>query len=293
MNALILGGNGYLGSKIIRKLAEEEIHQIVYTKRLTSDLSRIIDVEKKYSGSSIKSIPASTDAVMTAMQYIDFDIVLNMVCNYERVDTSTASIIEANTIFPLRILNCAAEKRIPRYITIGTGLPDEQNIYSYSKKQLSDFGLFFSSYYGISFYNIKLEMLYGSDEPANRFLPSLIRKMIRGEEVNVTEGTQHRDIIYVENVVEAIMMVIRSELSGYQNISVGTGIAPTISELVSFIWEETGRNSVVNKGAIPMRKNEPDCIGNPTVIKSLGCWEPIDWKDGIRKMIREIKEGGI
>ena len=108
--------------------------------------------------------------------------------------------------------------------------------------------------------------------------------------VDVTLGTQHRDIISVDDIIVAIEAIIGSDLKGYQEISVGTGIAPTISELVDYIWEETGRKSTVNKGAVPMRDNEPDSVGDNTVLESLTEWRPVYWKTGIREMINTMRE---
>ena len=136
---------------------------------------------------------------------------------------------------------------------------------------------------------MKLEMFYGADEPRNRFIPNLIDKMLKGEEVDVTEGTQHRDIVSVNDILYAIQMVINYNLKGYNEIPVGTGVAPSISELVDFIWEETGKKSKVNKGSIPMRKNEPDCVADVKILSSICEWHPVYWKNGIREMIQKMR----
>ena len=285
MNVLILGGNGYLGSKLIKQMLNENKHTIVFTKRVSSDLQRLQYLQNNKN--KLTAIPATLEAVETAMVYEKFDMIFNMVCSYGRKNMLYNNVIEANIEFPLRVLNCAVEKGIKRYMTIGTGLPDELNMYSFSKKMFSDFGKYYAEYYDIDFYTMKLEMFYGCDEPRDRFIPKLINKMLNGENVNVTEGTQHRDIIAVEDVLYAIKMVFDSNLKGYNEISVGTGIAPTISELVDFIWEETGKKSKVSKGSIPMRKNEPDCIADIKMLASIGEWHPINWKIGIREMIRK------
>lgn len=132
-------------------------------------------------------------------------------------------------------------------------------------------------------------MYYGFDEPQDRFIPAIIRKMICGDIVNTTYGTQLRDIIAVEDVVNLIVEIIYRQLRGFNSIDIGTGTAPAISELVDFIWEKTGRKSVVNKGAIPMRPNEPNCIADMSIVHRILDYKPIYWKDGINKMIDDIR----
>ena len=284
MNVLILGGNGYLGSKVARELVNAG-YNVVCTKRQTSNLSRLSDLEDKLTW-----IPATVESIEAASQYTKFDYVLNMACNYGRSDKLYDNVIEANIEFPLKVLSKVVENGTRNYLTIGTGLPDDLNMYSFSKKMFNQFGQFYAKKHNINFVCLTLEMLYGADEPENRFLPSVIRKMLKGESVDMTAGTQHRDIISVDDICKAVLMVMHCELRGYWEIPIGTGIAPTVSELIDYIWRETDSKSKVNKGVIPMRDNEPDCVADTTTISSLGEWEPIPWKKGIKNMIDSIAE---
>ena len=68
MRFLILGGNGYLGSKIINELSKDK-HRIVATKRDRSDISRV-------KTNNIFWIPAKAEAIKTAMLYESFDWIL-------------------------------------------------------------------------------------------------------------------------------------------------------------------------------------------------------------------------
>ena len=284
MNVLILGGNGYIGSKIACKLLSDG-HSVVCTKRSTSDLSRL-----KSIADQITLIPASVDGVEAAMQYTNFDYVLNMACNYGRSNMLYDDVINANIEFPLKILNIAVKHDIRKFLTIGTGLPDTLNMYSFSKRMFGEFGSFYADKHGIVFNSLQLEMFYGADEPKSRFLPSIITKMIKGESVDTTIGTQHRDIIAVEDIIKAIIMIMASTITGFNEIPVGTGIAPTISEIVDYIWEKTGRKSVINKGSIPMRSDEPDCVADVSFIKSIGLWNPTPWKEGLENMIKKLEK---
>lgn len=283
MNFLILGGSGYIGSKIARELVCDG-HTVVCTKRASSNLSRLDDLI-----GVIRWIPASIDGVESAMQYMEFDYVLNLVCNYGKSNVLYDEIIDANLEFPLKVLNTVVEHGVNKYLTIGTGLPDELNMYSFSKKMFNEFGRFYVDKHNITFNSLLLEMFYGDDEPRNRFIPSIITKMINGDSVETTIGTQKRDIVSAEDILKAIKLVIYSNLEGYNEIPVGTGIAPTISEIVDYIWNQTGRKSEVHKGAIPLRNNEPDCVADTTLLSGLGDWNPVYWKDGIKKLINRME----
>lgn len=286
MNILILGGNGYIGSKVTRALYDAE-HSVVCTKRPTSNLSRLDDIKDK-----IKWIPASIDGIESALQYMHFEYVLNLSCNYGQHTVRYDDVISANIEFPLKTLNMVVEHGTKKYLTIGTGLPDHMNMYSFSKKMFSEFGRFYVEKHDITFHSLLFEIFYGADEPGNRFLPSIISKMIKGEPIETTLGTQHRDIISADDIVKAVLLVMYSDLKGFHEIPVGTGIAPTISEIIDFIWDGTGRKSEVHKGFIPMRVNEPDCIADTSILQSLGEWNPKPWKEGLTDMINALRVGG-
>lgn len=282
MKFLVLGGNGYLGSKIINKLAESG-HRIVATKRETSDISRV-------SAENVFWIPATKDAVKTAMLYESFDWILNMVCSYGRSYERYNECIAANFQFPLDILNLAVEFKIHNYLTIGTSLPDKFDMYAMTKDSFSEFGRFFAEKHGINFLSLKLEMFYGADEPKDRFIPKLIRKCKNNEDLKITLGTQRRDIIAIQDAVEAILFIISTAPKGYNEIPVGTGEAPSIREIVEFVHYTANSKSRVYFGAIPMRENEPDCMADMSKLTNMGFYCKWSWKAGLQKMIHEIDE---
>lgn len=282
MRFLVLGGSGYLGSKIINRLTENN-HRIVATKRETSDTSRI-------NSNDVFWIPAEIEAVKTAMLYEHFDWILNLACNYGRSRALYKDCIATNFQLPLEILNLAIEFGIYNYLTIGTGLPNRFDIYSITKYLLGEFGSFFAEKHDINFLAIRLEMFYGADEPKGRFLSEIIRKCKNNEDLKITLGTQRRDIIAIQDVVDAIIFIINSAPKGYHEISVGTGQAPSIREIVEFIYQITNSKSKVYFGAVPMRENEPDCIADISKLEDMGFRCKWNWKAGLQKMIQEMGE---
>lgn len=285
MKVIILGGNGYLGSKLAHYLAQNlGYDSVICTQRENSRYQRLDDLKDK-----IQIIPTSAEAISKAMEKQEIDTVFNMICSYSRSNCLHDNVFEANIALPLKILDLSVQRKVPRFINIGTGLPDDLNMYSFSKSIFRDFGKYYSEKYGISFTDVSLEMFYGSDEPRERFLPGITEKMLKGEPVEVTLGTQHRDIISVNDVVNALNMILNARLEGYSKIPVGTGTASTVSEIVDFIWDRTGRKSVVHKGAVPMRENEPDCIADTSALRAIGEWNPLQWQKGLLEMIEQMK----
>ena len=285
MEILLLGGTGYLGSKIAERFLNAGNHVVSTRRKQTAP-----PLLKSNSNYRIEWIEATMTSIMASMKENKYDIVINSVCNYGRNHSLDDDVLEANLSFPAKVLSAAVVNGVNRFLTVGTGLPFDLNIYSFSKKMLADIGRFYSEKVNLAFYNICSEMFYGVDEPEDRFLPRIIRKMLNGEDIEMTEGTQHRDIIDVEDVVEAINMVVGSDLCGYHDIPVGTGTAPSISEIVDYIWSETGKKSVIHKGAVAMRPNEPDCVADTSILKALGEWKPIPWKQGIKNVIMMKEE---
>lgn len=285
MKILVLGGNGYLGKKTVQMLRADGA-DVVCTVRNVNE-------REAYDVDGAKAISSSTADILDAMRDAKYDYVINTICRYGRAGTGYDEITESNLVYPLQVLDALTGNGVTDFMTIGTGLKDDTNLYSFSKSKFSEFGRFYSHDRNINFTVLKPEMFYGYDEPGGRFLPDMIRKMKKGEPVETTIGTQHRDIIRIEDVVKAISIVIRSDLKGYNEIPVGTGEAPSISEIVDYIWEQTGRRSVVNKGAVPMRRNEPDSVADISVISRLAEWKPVSWQDGLLEMINKTEVDGI
>lgn len=284
MNILILGGNGYIGSKLVIELLNQG-HLIICTKRENSDMSRVQKVIDQ-----VTFISSTREAVAQVMQHQKIDYVINTVGYYNRASNCNDTIIEANLEFPLKVLNLAAINRVKNFLTIGTGLPDEFNLYSFSKSIFAKFGKFYAEDISMNFVNCELQMFYGSDEPPGRFLIDCLKKMVCNESLNLTMGTQRRDIVAVEDVVKAIAYIVDIQPLGYQSVQVGTAEAPMISEVIEYMAECTNTKSKIRFGAIPMRPCEPNCIADISKLSGWGFKCKYSWRDGIKKMVEEVLE---
>ena len=74
--------------------------------------------------------------------------------------------------------------------------------------------------------------LYGPFEAPGRFVPSIVRPLLRGEPAPMTEGTQRRDFLHTADAGAAFAALALSEVTGPVNIASGTGV--TLREEVGF-----------------------------------------------------------
>lgn len=280
MRIMILGGNGYLGRHLSDYLKKTGV-EVVRTVRDTTQ------VGEEQLGEMI-----SSDLLVIKKELRDneYDAIINCVVVYEKKDTTLHEIIEANLVFALSVLDYAVESGVKKFVTIDTSLPKELNLYSFTKKSFADYGRFYVQKYGINFINIELEMFYGEDEPENRFLVYCCRKMIQGEELLLTDGTQKRDIIYISDVCRAIKVLLDASLEGFHSVPVGSGKAIRIREIIEYMHRYLQSESRLCFGAIPKRLGEPDCEANIRLLSSLGFECEYFWEKGIEHFCDGMRE---
>ncbi|MDB9313053.1 NAD(P)-dependent oxidoreductase [Spirulina sp. CS-785/01] len=100
----------------------------------------------------------------------------------------------------------------------------------------------------------RIFFLYGPHEPQQKLIPSTINSLLNGEFAYCTHGNQIRDFLYVEDVADAFVALLDSEVQGSVNIGSGQPIA--IKEVVEKIGDLLGSKSLIQLGAIASRPNE-------------------------------------
>ena len=302
MKICILGGTGYLGTRIISELLKEDNEVFCVCRKNTKNI--------KCQNNRVKYVVSDYLVLKELFQNEIFDCIINASCTYMN-GTKIDDVVESNLIFPMRILSFAVEyyyainsdsnyfirvkqkkeiDRHLRFISIGTGLPDNFNLYTYTKKEFNRMGKFFSNEYGLEFINVELENYFGEKEPKNRFLPTVIDKLKNNIDIQLTQGEQFRDFIYVEDVVNAIILLVnKKDIPLYIDLPLGTGDAPSVKELVLYLKKLLKSKSKLLFGAIPLRPNEPSSYANLALYKLLGGKIKYSWKEGFKVMLK--KEG--
>jgi nucleoside-diphosphate-sugar epimerase len=99
---------------------------------------------------------------------------------------------------------------------------------------------------------------YGPGEAPTRLVPSVARALLAGDAAPVTDGSQLRDFLYVDDVAAAFVALLDSGVSGAVNI--GSGEAVAVREVVSLVGEVVGRPDLIRFGAVTRRPGEPSLL---------------------------------
>lgn len=292
MKIILLGATGYLGSKLAKAFVKEG-HQVLALKRTESSMENLMGIQHRIQLCDLKDV----EKVLTNGPM--FDCLINTACMYPKNADNDIDIYQANLCMPLKVFLACLKSGIKKYVTIGTGLPDDFNSYAVSKRKFAEI----CQWYGkrqhdmkqpIQICNIELENFYGEDEPIDRFIPGTIHKLKNNERILLTEGDQKRDIIYIGDVVRSIMKIVESpQLPEYLDLPLGTGEAVSIKVMIEYLKEIIGSESELCFGAIKKRMHEPDSVADCTKMKQLGIEIKYNWQDGLKKMALYKNNGKI
>ena len=280
---LLTGGTGYLGSLIAKMLLQNGYRVAVLTRN-TSDLKRLADFKHH-----IDLLNTDQLTLEACVEKVNPAIVIHCATDYGRKFSDPGIIASANLLFPLKLLHLCKKHHIKCFINTDTALDKNVNAYSLSKFQFKEWLHVYST--DMICVNMMLEHFYGPGEDTSKFVAMIIDKMLApAAEIDLTTGEQKRDFIYIDDVVQAFLIVIKKTFSlqkGFYHFGVGTKAPVTIKAIVELIKLLCNNEQTrLNLGAIPSRKKEiKESIIDTTALHELG-WNPeYSLIDGLQKTI--------
>jgi len=103
---------------------------------------------------------------------------------------------------------------------------------------------------------IRPTLAYGPGQGTDMFLPALITSLLNNKPFAMTAGEQTRDFVYVDDVVDSLLLASENARAKGQVINIGSGIPLKLADIAKKIETMTGRKNLINLGGKPYRKKE-------------------------------------
>ena len=320
---LVVGGAGFVGSNLTKKLLECDASQVIVVDNLLSaDLANLpTHPNLKFIQSSI-----TEDAVLYQLPE-DLDYVFHL-ATYHGNQSSIEDPLkdhENNTLTSLKLFDRISRfKSIKKVVYSSAGCTvakktfddaaatveqEEVSLYLDSPYQLSKiFGEFYGNYYfmryQMPFVKARFQNVYGPGEILGagawrgnintiwrNVTPTFIFKALHQQQLPVeNNGIATRDFIYVDDIVDGLIAcALKGTPGGVYNLA--SGIETSIRELADLINEMTGNSAVID--SLPARAWDRSGKRHGDTTKSeqeLGYKAKVSLPEGLLRTIDWTKE---
>lgn len=164
-------------------------------------------------------------------------------------------------------------------------------IYSAAKLAGHLFSQFSAKANNIQYIPIIISNIYGVGENSPRFINSLIRKMCTVSSIDLTEGNQLQDFIYVSDAVEMIMQIAEKGKS-FKQYYIGNKQQHPLKEFVQRAANCIGYTGTLDFGAIPYQDIPLTYkeFNTHSFYDDFSYRPQVSFEEGIRKLYQEIME---
>jgi len=297
---LVTGGTGFIGSRVVKRLIEVGDIPIVL-KRSFSNIWRVKEFIDKVITYDIDKV-----SIEQVFRKEKIDGVINLAVSYKKYASISDidELIDVNVKLPVRLLELCKLSNIRLFVTAGSyfqyshddsvlsdyRLSAARNLYSASKSALGDIMRYYSKYENVKTAELIIFTPYGEMDHEERLIPHIIKQKLSGNKVNLTQGFQRLNLVYVEDIADAFVKAI--DLTDFQEPNLIFNIANkesySIREIITVMEELFGSRIEVDWGV--KKAEELDLSKNYSVdteqAEKILKWRPrFNIYDGLRNTI--------
>jgi nucleoside-diphosphate-sugar epimerase len=299
MKIIVTGGNGFLGSNLIRKLLLEG-HTVYAFSNQTANILDILD-QIKFDFSHTGNLSSFEDEIKAfepdivvhcgwsgGNSYADIN---NIDQFYENVDPSITLVQLLSTL-----------KKKPKFVGFGsfaeygemTNPVNETvqevptNLYGLSKYTFKKYSEMLCNEHNIEWVWVRPCYVYGPGDVHTRLIPRVVEKFLNNEAVILDECTSIVDYIYIDDFVNSIYLLILSKSTGVFNIC--SGKQYRVRDIIEQLYKQTGSNSSIEFNTSLKRTSTYSyiCGDRAKLDKAVGVLEQISLSRGLEEVIKNV-----
>jgi nucleoside-diphosphate-sugar epimerase len=191
--------------------------------------------------------------------------------------------LHSNIITTVNLLTAVTEIGCGRIVLAGTmeepisSNPDviPSSPYAAGKWASSAYARMFNRLYQTPVVIARIFMTYGPGEPnVNKIVPYSINSFLHGESPKLSSGTREVDWIYVDDVVDGLIVAAKAPDVEGHTIDLGSGILVSIRRVVETLCDMIGSHVQPLFGSIPDRPMEQVQVANIKLTRERIGWVP-------------------
>lgn len=265
MKILVTGATGFVGRALVPFLVQHP------------DVEIIILVREVYSHVDLRPLPPEIQAIRPKIEIVYADLRNFQLTSRAVRDADPDRVIHLaavgvtdpflgletalrhNLNGTLNLIRACFEKRqgVQQLIVARTpGERSSMNVYAASKAAAWNFCQMYGRTHQWPIHGAMIFQAYGFGQPLQNLIPSAIRSALAGQDFPMTSGTQQRDWLYIEDLVEGLWKMLQADLASAETVELGSGVATSVAEVVKKIYKIVGNGGRPIIGALPNRPGE-------------------------------------
>lgn len=296
-HALVIGGNGFIGSHLVDRL-----HCVGWTTTILDVRGRDFDPAPSTSRHVVGSLldPESLSDAIAGAEVV-YHLAWSLI--HASSNSDPAADIKANLIPTLALLETCVTARVRRVVFISSGgtvygsppidriaesqLPAPQSSYGITKLAAEQYFRLFGLLRGLDSISLRVSVPYGPRQnPVGQqgAIPIFMYRISRGLPIEVWgDGNTVRDFFYISDLVDALLACACYSPVNHRLFNIGGGYGISLLDLVAHVEKVLGRAAVVIHK--PSRHFDAQRIVLDTSLaeRELG-WRPrVTFDEGLRQ----------
>ena len=295
-NVLVTGGNGFLGSRLVKMLKEKNTKKIIIPDSKKCDLRHI-------------------DNCTSVLR--DIDIVFHLAAKVGGIglnQSKPGELFYDNLMMGVNLMEEARKNKIEKFISLGTicsypkftpipfkedsiwdGYPEETNApYGLAKKMLLVQSQAYKQQYNFESITVFPTNLFGQndnfDEDSSHVIPAIIKKVLNAIQNNHDsislwgDGTPTRDFLYVDDAASGILLAAE-KYSDPEPLNLGSGKEISIKDLAHLIIKIMNANLKISWEVDKPNGQPKRCVSIEKAKNEIGFQPKISLEDGLKLTI--------
>lgn len=299
---LITGGSGFIGSHLAHRLVAEGAEVHIAVRPHHGSLWRLADIADRVTLHTLDL--NDTSEIRACIEQAEPDCIFHLAgsTNSRRPQSDFGDVqaaLTSNLTPAVALVEAAATAAAPPATIIRAGSMEEygagpapfredqreESISSYSASHIATTHFWQALQRRVPFQltTLRVSLAFGPAQDLSFFIPSLIWACLAGMDFQMTAGTQLRDFIYIDDVIDAFLHAANTRLTE-PIFNVSSGISHSVREVAELIVASAGAPIALNF-AKPVDRTTDVMdvrVDSARAQRALG-WTPrIELRDGIK-----------